>query len=213
MDIEKLTLLIKQSKPLYKDVKLHNLFKKYPKQVKGLKFGYICPGAMKTIDFLNTNEAKIVNSNKKSTLVSDIKNLSDFQFFVEIYVIYKDYLDESLKRQIMKLFKNNSCKISTFITKEITRLFGELPPKIKENIPDDFYHIRHNTLICSKNKKLAQERIALLKSIYGTVESFNNRNQFTKCLGKQDGVSGCRDCCNHFFSNNYNGCVKECMNF
>jgi len=168
---------------------------------------------MKTIDFLNTNEAKISNGNKKSTLVSDIKKLTDFQFFVEIYVIYKDYLDESLKRQIMKLLKNNSCKISNFITTEITRLFGDLPPKIKETLPDDFYHIRHNTLICSKNKKLAQERIALLKSIYGTVETSNNKNQFTKCLGKQDGISGCRDCCNHFFSNNTNGCVKGCMNF
>jgi hypothetical protein len=215
MDTDKINLLIKHSKPLYKDVKLHNLFKKYPKQVKGLKFGYICPGAMKTIDFLNSkdNNNTIKNRKKINTLVKEIKKLSDFQFFVEIYVIYKDYLDESLKRDIMKILKNNSCSISKFITKEITRLFGELPTKMKENLPDDFYHIRHNTLICSKNKKLSEERIELLKSIYGTTESFNNRNKFTKCLGKSDGISGCRDCCNHFFSNNYNGCVKGCMDF
>ena len=216
MDIDKVNLLIKQSKPLYKDVKLHNLFKKYPKQVNGLKFGYICPGAMKTIDFLNRKDnsnTKNSNSKKLNTLVKEIKKLTDFQFFVEMYVIYKDYLDESLKRDITKILKNNSCNISKFITTEITRLFGELPKKIKENLPDDFYHIRHNTLICSKNNKLSEERIALLKSIYGTVESFNNRNQFTKCLGKRDGVSGCSDCCNHFFSNNYNGCVKGCMDF
>ena len=215
MDIDKVNLLIKQSKPLYKDIKLHNLFKKYPKQVKGLRFGYICPGAMKTIYFLNSKASNTKNSNSKkiNTLVKEIKKLSDFQFFIEIYVIYKDYLDESLKRYITKILKNNACNMSTFITKEITRLFGELPPKIKENLPDDFYHIRHNTLICSKNKKLAQERIALLKSIYGTTESFNNRNNPPQCLGKKDGISGCRDCCNHFFSNNINGCVKGCMNF
>jgi|TARA_B110000285_G_C14862465_1_gene485216 hypothetical protein len=210
MDKDTVNLLIKQVETLYKDVKLTNLFKKYPTQVKGLRYGYICPGAMKTIAFLNT---KIVNGNKQTTLVNYIKKLTDFQFFIEIYVIYKDYLDESLKRKITKILKNNSCKISNFITTEITRLFGELPPKIKENLPDDFYHIRHNTLICSKNKKLANERIELLKSIYGSVASFNNKNQFTKCLGKQDGISGCRDCCNHFFSNNTNGCVKGCMNF
>lgn len=215
MDIDKVNLLIKQSKPLYKDIKLHNLFKKYPKQVKGLRFGYICPGAMKTIYFLNSKASNTKNSNSKkiNTLVKEIKKLSDFQFFIEIYVIYKDYLDESLKRDITKILKNNACNMSTFITKEITRLLGELPSKIKENLPDDFYHIRHNTLICSKNKTLAQERISLLKSIYGTTESFNNRDNTTQCLGKKDGISGCRDCCNHFFSNNINGCVKGCMNF
>ena len=215
MNREKVNLVIKQVKPLYKDIKLHNLFKKYPKQVKGLRFGYICPGAMKTIDFLNSKDSNTKNSNSKklSPLVINIKKLTDFQFFIEIYVIYKDYLDESLKRDITKILKNNACNMSTFITKEITRLLGELPSKIKENLPDDFYHIRHNTLICSKNKTLAQERISLLKSIYGTTESFNNRDNTTQCLGKKDGISGCRDCCNHFFSNNINGCVKGCMNF
>ena len=215
MNRDKVNMVIKQVKPLYKDIKLHNLFKKYPKQVKGLRFGYICPGAMKTIYFLNSKASNTKNSNSKkiNTLVKEIKKLSDFQFFIEIYVIYKDYLDESLKRDITKILKNNACNMSTFITKEITRLLGELPSKIKENLPDDFYHIRHNTLICSKNKTLAQERISLLKSIYGTTESFNNRDNTTQCLGKKDGISGCRDCCNHFFSNNTHGCVKGCMNF
>ena len=46
--------LERQSRPLYKQVKLKNLFKKYPEKIKGLRFGYICPGAMKTIDYLNT---------------------------------------------------------------------------------------------------------------------------------------------------------------
>ena len=54
MDINKVYELEAISRQeIYKNVKLNNLFKKYPKKVKGLKFGYICPGAMKTVDFLN----------------------------------------------------------------------------------------------------------------------------------------------------------------
>jgi len=195
---------------IYKNVKINNLFKKYPKKVKELRFGFICPGAMKTIDFLNKQNNKSSNTLEK---VKQITILTDFQFFVEIYVLYKEYLDEQVKRDMMSVLKNNSCKISKSITKEITRLFGELPKNIRQNLPDDFYHIRHNTLVCSKDKELAKERISLLKSIYGSVESFNNRSQFTRCLGKRDGVSGCRDCCNTHFSKNYGSCVRECMDF
>ena len=47
--IETVYELERQSRPLYKAVKLRNLFRKYPKKVSGLTFGYICPGAMKTL--------------------------------------------------------------------------------------------------------------------------------------------------------------------
>ena len=33
-----------------------------------------------------------------------------------------------------------------------------------------------------------------------------------KCLGKRDGVSGCRDCCSQF-KNMYSKCVSRCMRF
>ena len=52
--MEQIKLLQKKSKPLYKEIKLNHLFKKYPRKVKGLTFGYICPGAMKTVEFLNS---------------------------------------------------------------------------------------------------------------------------------------------------------------
>ena len=136
------------------------------------------------------------------------------QFFVEIFVIYKEYIDEEIYNQIRQILKNKSCEISKTITNEITFLFGALPNEIKNNLPDDFYHIRHNTLICSKNKELANERIILLKSIYGSVEGFNNRNNnYSQCLGKRDGISGCRDCCNSYFAGNYRNCVNACMDF
>ena len=46
----------KKCKPSYKSIKLRNLFKKYPKKVGGLTFGYICPGAMRTIEYLNKTQ-------------------------------------------------------------------------------------------------------------------------------------------------------------
>lgn len=96
----------------------------FKKIVNGLKFGYICPGAMKTVQFLNKN----MNNSTKQT-INSIKKLSDFQFFVEIYVVYKDYLDDYVRKEMLSLLKNNSCKISKTITVEITALFGELPKK------------------------------------------------------------------------------------
>lgn len=208
INIEKVYELELQSRKIYPKVKLNNLFKKYPKKVKNLRFGYICPGAMKTIDYLN----KKVTNDKQKNIANNIRILTDFQFFVEIYQIYKEYLDDSIKLEMMKIIKNNGCKISKSITQEITRLFGTLPKNIRENLPDDFYHIRHDTLICSKSKTLAKDRIDLLKSIYGSVENFNN-GRFGKCLGTRNGKSGCRDCCRTHFSNNYRNCVSACMDF
>ena len=95
--MEQIVLLQKKSKPLYKEIKLNHLFKKYPKNVKGLTFGYICPGAMKTVEFLNSKSAV------KPETLRKIKMLTDFQFFVEIYQIYREYLDEEVKRKMMKL--------------------------------------------------------------------------------------------------------------
>ena len=31
------------------------------------------------------------------------------------------------------------------------------------------------------------------------------------CIGKRDGVSGCRDCCQKY--NNYYDCVDKCMKY
>ena len=63
-----------------------------------------------------------------------------------------------------KIIGRRSCSLSVIITEKLTELFGKLPEKVRLNLPDDFYHIRHNTLICSKSKKLAKQRIKLLKN-------------------------------------------------
>ena len=42
---------------------------------------------------------------------------------------------------------------------------------------------------------------------------FKYKERFTDvCLGKRDGVSGCRDCCKQF-KNMYAICVSKCMRF
>jgi hypothetical protein len=191
--MEEIVLLQKKAKLLYKEIKLNHLFKKYPRKVKGLTFGYICPGAMKTVEFLNSKSVVSPETLRK------IKMLTDFQFFIEIMVVYKDYLDKDLVKKMKAIIGNKSCSLSSQITEEITRLFGTLPKKIKLNLPDDFYHIRHNTLICSKNKKLAKQRIKLLMSIYSGGDN--------SCIGARDGVSGCRTCCN----SETGACVDKCM--
>lgn len=42
------------------------------------------------------------------------------------------------------------------------------------------------------------------------IEKFYNYN---KCLGKRDGVSGCRTCCNNKYPKHYTNCVQLCMNY
>ena len=190
--------LMMRSKPIYPKVKLGNLFNQTPDNMEGLKFGYICPGAIKTIAYLNKQDIS-------NELREKIKSFTDFLFFVEIYAIYSKYLDSNVYKKIDDILKNRSCKISNLITEELTKLFSTLPKKIKTNLPDDFYHIRHDTLICSNNELLVDKRIKLLKSIY---ENFDSH----KCLGKRDGVSGCRDCCSTEYPENYRNCVDLCMN-
>ena len=73
------------------NIKLNNLFKKYPEAVQGLKFGYICPGAMKTVNYLN-NALNLKSSTKDQREVTrKIRILTDFQFFVEIYQFLISY--------------------------------------------------------------------------------------------------------------------------
>ncbi len=212
MTLQNVYKLEKKGKLMYKSVVLSDIIKNYPKKVQGLTFGYICPGAMKTVEYLNKVLRQMPEGKQKikvRKITGEIKTLTDFQFFVEIFVIYKKYIEKSVGDKMETIIKKDGCPISELITDRITVLFGELPVKIKRGLPDDFYHIRHNTLICSKNKTLANKRIELLKSIYGNTENFVNI-----CDGKRDGVSGCRDCCSENFkqNNKYRDCVNNCMN-
>jgi len=204
-----------------------------------LNFGYICPGAISTINYLE----EIKNNYNKINIkvvenINKIKDLTDFQFFIEIIAIYNQYLDKDIYYKIKNKLEGNECKLSKLITSEITRLFNSLPKNIRKNIPDNFYHVRHNTLICSNDKNLALERIKLIKNIYknnknnknhkndnnnkdnrkdygkdeGKDEGKENFKNIDICEGKRDGVSGCRDCCSIFQGNDYLNCVNNCMN-
>ena len=156
--------------------------------------------------YLNKALERKTATKTQAEVTKRIRILTDFQFFVEIYAIYREYLSKDLRVKIKKILGNKSCKISNVITEEITSLLAKLPDIVKQNIPDNFYHIRHDTLICSKDKQLVKKRIKLLRGIY---EGFDSN----KCLGKKDGISGCRDCCSDKYPKNYRNCVNLCMNY
>ena len=48
-------------------------------------------------------------------------------------------------------------------------------------------------------------------------QNFHTKNKkegffnIDNCLGRRDGVSGCRDCCRNY--QDYNQCVSNCMNY
>ena len=136
-----------------------NLFSNIPKNSTKLKFGFICPGAIKTIEYLTKN----IKSNSSQILLHKLRRLTDAMFFLEILVIYKKYL---VKKIDIKLNHNQICLITNKLTKEISKILAKFPKYLKQNLPDDFYHIRHNTLICSNDINLAKNRIKMLKKVY-----------------------------------------------
>lgn len=45
------------------------------------------------------------------------------------------------------------------------------------------------------------------------IRSLEQFEDVSKCHGKRDGVSGCRECCSNNYKNTYNKCLDECMSF
>ena len=199
-----------QLKPYYNKIKVE-VFDNLPKDKSGLQFGYICPGAVKTIEYLN----KMAESQEDIKAKEEIMKLTDLQFFIEIIVVYSDYIVTTDRlKEVNQILNNQSCNISKKITEKITNLFSSLSKALRDGLPDDFYHIRHNTLICSNDLSLAKERIRLLKSMYNKKENFYNYNyKSSSCLGKRNGVSGCRDCCSKVDDTDYRTCVSACMSY
>lgn len=205
-----LDIVYTQLKPYYNKIKVE-VFNTLPKDESGLQFGYICPGAVKTIEYLN--ESAQSQADVKAT--KEIMKLTDLQFFIEIIVVYSDYIVTTDRlNEVNKILNNQSCNISKKITEKITNLFSGLSADLRNGLPDDFYHIRHNTLICSNDPSLAKERIRLLKSMYNKKENFDNYNyNSSSCLGKRNGVSGCRDCCSKSIHTDYSKCLSSCMSY
>ena len=59
---------------------------------------------MKTVDYLNSALQRKTATKEQSEITRNIRILTDFQFFVEIYQIYHEYLDEEVKMEMMKLY-------------------------------------------------------------------------------------------------------------
>lgn len=189
-------------KKLYNKVKFKNLNFVNNSNSDILKFGFICPGAIKTVKYLMKNK-----SNIKKDVLDLIIAFTDLLFFIEIIFIYKNYIPKSLYKEALYYLKD-PCKISKNISDKISEYFVQIPDNIRINIPDNFYQVRHKTLICSNDKKMAEDRIKFLTNFY--------ENKTSSCNGKRDGVSGCRDCCFSKFkkyNQNYYECVNKCMNY
>lgn len=191
----------------YSNLKVKNLFEKQQKKNNILKYGFICPGATKTLKFIKKN----IKSESTQKIYEKIKRFTDGLFFIELIVLYSKYIDKKFVKEMNELMNNKSCIIAKSFTKIISEQFEKLPKYISQNLPDNFYHLRHKTLICSNDKKMVEERIKMLKKIY---EKYTNISK-NVCDGKRDGVSGCRDCCkeNFGYGIDYQSCVDSCMKF
>ena len=199
--------LLNLFEPRYKELKVKELFEKEQKKNNILKFGYICPGATKTLKFIKKN----IKSDSTQKIFEKIRRFTDGLFFVELIALYSKYIDKKFVKEMNDLMNNKSCVIAKAFTKVISEQFEKLPKYISQNLPDDFYHLRHKTLVCSNDKKMVEDRIKMLEKIY---EKFTNISK-NVCDGKRDGVSGCRDCCKKYFGSgpDYLDCVDRCMKY
>ena len=207
---DKLIYLINIFEEKYKDLKLKKLFIKQQKKKDILKFGFICPGASKTIKFIS----KSIKTDSHKKIFDKVKKYTDALFFIEIIALYTEYVDKNIVKYIDNFTNKKYCLLAKSLTKLISYQFEKFPKYISKNLPDDFYHLRHKTLICRNDKKMVKERISMLKKIY---EKHTNITKLNKniniCDGKRDGVAGCRTCCRENFgnSNEYSLCVSSCM--
>ena len=191
----------------YKNLKVKNLFVIQQNKKSLLRYGFICPGALKTIEFLNKNKQKFNND-----IYEKIRSFTDGLFFLELIVLYSKYINKDLVDIIKGIIGDKHCVIAKAFVKIISEEFTKLPKSIFQSLPDDFYHLRHKTLICSNDEKMVEERIKMLNKFYK--EKYTNLTKnINICDGKRDGVSGCRDCCRKHFGNTskYNKCVDSCM--
>ena len=53
--------------------------------------------------------------------------------------------------------------------------------------------------------------LILIIFLLNILKTKRNEGFIEKCIGKRDGISGCRDCCSSLYPNKYNSCVSNCM--
>ena len=205
----------------YKDLKFKKKFlKTYSESNTKLLFGFICPGAVKTINYL-VDESKNTK-NKKNT--NKIIKLTNLLFFIEIITIYHEYLYKDFVKRNLYILNNKSCLIAKLISEEINNTLVKYNKKILNKIPDNFFHLRHKAIVCSNDKNIASDRITMLNRYYKQNNKLNNFNKnqkggydYTICEGEKNPFTlGCQNCCNKHFSNdknnNYSMCINHCMN-
>lgn len=175
-DIDIIQNLIDQLNPFYNDIYelCINIFSNPESisnyKIDGLQFGFICPGAVNTIIYISENLCNMCG--EKSEALENIKELTDLLFFIEIIVIYSKHISDQNNNSLVQsknIIGDNFCEYSKNIVDLISSEISKLKTNIKENLPDNFYHIRHQELICSandENSTLADKRVELIKNIY-----------------------------------------------
>ena len=65
------------------------------------------------------------------------------------------------------------------------------------------------------NKNFKLKYLKYKKKYTNLKKQIGGDSPLSICVGKRDGVSGCRRCCKYHFDNNpnYSKCVDLCMNF
>ena len=150
-------------------------------------------------------------------------------FFIEIIIIYHEYLYTPFVKNNIKILDNKSCVLAKLISDDINTILLKYSKKILNNIPDSFFHLRHKAIICSNDKNIASNRITMLNHYYNQNKTSTNEMKkdnkkkqnggydYTICEGERNPITfGCQNCCNKHFSNdkknNYSLCIDHCMN-
>jgi len=102
--------------------------------------------------------------------------------------IYKIFNDEEIKQKLLNLLK---IIVITLCTILLLKIIIE---------------------IIIKFTNISKQNGGSNNPFINVKELFKSTKLTVKCLGKRDGISGCRECCSKLYKSLYNTCVSNCMN-
>ena len=114
---DKLIYLLNIFEKKYNDIKINNLFQKQQEEKTLLKFGYICPGALKTINYIHEN----VKSDSAQKIYNNIKRYTDALFFIEIIALYYKYIDKDIVEYVDNFTNKKNCLLAKILILSSTK--------------------------------------------------------------------------------------------
>ena len=119
----KINYMINVLQEKYNDVKLKKIFLKEQKRKGLLKFGFICPGATKTVKFIKKN----IKNKDHDRIFNKIIKYTDALFFIEIIAIYSKFIDKDILIYVDNFTNSKYCSIAKVISNLISEQFQKLP--------------------------------------------------------------------------------------